>query len=416
MVLLAALALACGDSPPAPPVDDGPAAPPAEVPALLIAQAQFDESPDGSGQVVITPGAAKLTIATRSGDGWRAEVVEDPDSNVFHKAMWFEQRDRPPGILTIAGNPAPAPALIKLWRRDPAGWRAAALAEATFGNRFNRFRDVEAGDLDGDGQPELVVATHDTGVVAVLRFGDGAWTSEALDRSAATFVHEVELGDLDGDGRLEIYATPTAPNRLDRGVQPGRIVEYSPTAAGWTAVPVEVFDDRHAKEIMVADVDGDGRPELLAAVETAAPAGDSGLEVSIVRFDRTAAGWSSSRVADVPARGCRSLVAGDVDGDGRSEVVAGCGRSGLWLLEPGDPPWRVPRLDPSATAVETAVALADFDRDGVAEIYVAADDRRRVLGYRARGAGFERSELLEIAGDAMTFGLEACFIDSAPAP
>jgi len=359
------------------------------------------------------PGPAKLTVATLDESRWRAEIVEDPDSNVFHKAMWFRQPDRPPGIVTIGGNEAPAPALLKLWRPEESGWRGEALTAATFGHRFNRFRDVEAGDVDGDGVPELVVGTHDTGVVAIVRRADGeTWSAEVIDSAAATFVHEIELGDLDGDGAIEIYATPTAPNRLDHGLQPGRIVQYTHSETGWSAAAIMAWDDRHAKEITVADVDRDGRQELLAAVEQPAVGNSSSRQVEIIRVDHTQAGWSHNQVALLPAPGCRSLVVGDIDGDGWNEVVAGCGRTGVWLLEPGVR-WSVARLDPAATSVETAVTLGDLDRDGVQEIYVAADDVRRVIRYRRRDAGFDRTELLELAPNAMTFGIEACLTDLA---
>ena len=49
------------------------------------------------------------------------------------------------------------------------------------------------------------MATHDQGVVAVLRpDGSGTFSVEELDRQRDTIVHEVELGDLDGDGVIEV--------------------------------------------------------------------------------------------------------------------------------------------------------------------------------------------------------------------
>ena len=42
------------------------------------------------------------------------------------------------------------------------------------------------------------------------------------------FVHEIEIGDVDGDGVLEVYATPSEPNRLDGKPQSGVVVRYIP--------------------------------------------------------------------------------------------------------------------------------------------------------------------------------------------
>ncbi len=70
-------------------------------------------------------------------------------------------------------------------------------------------RDAEVGDIYGDGMAAIAVATHDQGVVAVLRpDGSGTFSVEVFDRQRDTIVHEIELGDLDGDGVIEAYATP----------------------------------------------------------------------------------------------------------------------------------------------------------------------------------------------------------------
>ncbi|MBZ0274000.1 UvrD-helicase domain-containing protein, partial [bacterium] len=77
-----------------------------------------------------------------------------------------------PGILTLGGSGA----AVKLWRREGGAWRAQTLWERDFGGRFSRMRDAEIGDLFGDGQPAIAVATHDQGVVAVIRPGASGFT------------------------------------------------------------------------------------------------------------------------------------------------------------------------------------------------------------------------------------------------
>ena len=74
-------------------------------------------------------------------------------------------------------------------------------------------RDAEVGDIYGDGSAAIAVATHDQGVVAVVRpDGSGGFSVDELDATPNTIVHEIEIGDLDGDGTLEVYATPSPPN------------------------------------------------------------------------------------------------------------------------------------------------------------------------------------------------------------
>ncbi len=382
-------------------------------PALLLAQAQFKEQTDPNGERRITPGAARLTIAHQGDHGWTVEVLEDPESNVFHRALPFAVPDERPGILTIGANPAPAPALMKVWSRGPGGWQGTTLSSAAFGVRFNRFRDVEIGDVTGDGVPELVVATHDRGVVAVLHRTVGQqWAVTMIDEALNTFVHEIELGDVNGDGVAEIFATPSAPNRVDRGLQPGRIVMYVFDGSEWVSSSVAVLENRHAKEILVTDIEGVGQPDVIAAIESpgagSAPGNDRGGDVTIRRYRLTGGAWDSVDLATIPSESCRFLCAGDVDGDGQVELIASCRRSGVWLLRPGPVPWAVEQIDASSTAVELATTLADLDHDGVDEIYVAADDQGFVRRLEWNGGSFQLTDLVEIRRGDMSFGLEAC--------
>ena len=334
---------------------------------LLLALATFEKGPQGP-----VPQPATLGILTGAGDAWSYRSITDPDSNVFHKAMFFEPTPGDQRILTVGGTRA----ILKLWKPGAA---PEPIWEADFGGKFSRMRDVEAGDLYGDGRPALAVATHDQGVVAVVRPGGaGGWSAVELDRQPETIVHEVEIGDLDGDRVLEVYATPSLPNKLDGTPQPGQVVRYVPARNQGRTVVAEL-GDRHAKEILVDDVDGDGRDELYVSVEAVA-----GGRVRILRFDAGTPPDAGIEIATLTDTLCRFLTAGDVAGDGRKEMVAATHKSGLWLLRPGTDPrstWSMHSIDRESSGFEHAAILTDLDGDKTDELYVANDTAAEVNRY-----------------------------------
>jgi len=382
-----------------------PAAEPPDLPrGLLLALSQFEVSPEG--KVLPKPGPARLEILTRRGGQWQVEVLEDPESNVFHKAMAYDG-----GILTLGGTAAK----LKLWRKRDGHWQAETLWEKDFGGAFSRMRDAEAADLFGDGRPALAVATHDQGVVATVRpkLG-GGWEVQEIDHEKDTFVHEIEIGDLDGDGVPEVYATPSEPNRLDGTAQKGVVTRYVPRRGEGRTVVADL-GDRHAKEILVGDVDGDGRDELYVSVEARTEGSGDQIRIAepveIRRYDAGTDPKGGVVIATLDDRLCRFLTAGDIDGDGKREMVAAGFKSGLWLLRPGpDPhqPWTVTSIDRNSSGFEHAAKLADLDGDGRDELYVASDDQGEVRRYVWRDGHFEKEVIHRrpVAGSAFTFNIE----------
>ncbi len=345
---------------------------------LMAALAVLEKGPDGKP----VPQPARLGILTQTDGEWQWFEIEDGDSNVFHKAMVYSPRDGVSGILTAGGTKA----MLKLQIGDG---EPELLWEADFGGKWSRMRDVEVADIYGDGTPTIAVATHDQGVVATVRPGqDGTWEVTELDRQENTVVHEVEIGDLDGDGVLEIYATPSAPNKLDGTPQPGWVSRYVP-AAGEGGVVVADLGDRHAKEILVDDIDGDGTDELYVALEAVA-----GGQVEILRYDAGTDPADGVTVAILPDTLCRFLTAGDIDGDGVKEMVAAAHKSGLWLLKPqAEGEWVVTLIDGESGGFEHAALLTDLDGDGVDELYVANDKGGEINRYIHTEAGFEKETL-----------------------
>ena len=167
-------------------------------PALLVTQAQFTEKAQPDGKTQAIPGAAKLLIVRKTESGWKTVTLEDPDSNAFHKALAYDG-----GFLTIGATQA----MLKVWRFSAGAWQQETHWNPKFGGKFDRLRDIERGNVDGEHTDDLVIATHDQGVIAVVHPADG-WRVEEIDHQPDTFVHEIELGDVDGDGVAEILTMP----------------------------------------------------------------------------------------------------------------------------------------------------------------------------------------------------------------
>ncbi|MDB4987781.1 MAG: hypothetical protein JWN04_2959 [Myxococcaceae bacterium] len=374
-----------------------PAAPAVEAPKTETLAAPKDATPRQSGRTPkralalalsqfagAKPKPARMELLAERDGVWKSTGFEDPDSNVFHKGIALMWPGETPRLVTLGGMKA----AVKGWGSSGEGFPQTTYWTEAFGGKFDRMRDAELGDVDGDGKVDLVVGTHDQGVVAYLkRVDNGKWEPVQLDRQPNTFIHEIELGDLNQDGATEIYATPSEPNKLDAGEQSGYVVSYVPKLKQGRKIVADL-GKRHAKEILVKDIDGDGKDELYVAVEALTKGDRNNVEivepVEIRRYDANTPPTKGKVVARIQDRYCRFLTAGDVDGDGKKELVAAAFRTGVWLLKPNADPkqeWSIENIDASSSGFEHAALLTDLDEDGKDELYVAADDQGELRRY-----------------------------------
>ena len=152
---------------------------------------------------------------------------------------------------------------------------------------------VAAGDLDGDGRADAVVATGRSLDIFVQRDGRLApGRSIPVDGVA-----QVEVADVDGDGRTDMLALGTGGVALLRG------------EVGGTFAPARVVTTDQQLEAQVGDVTGDGRADIVGCAMT---------EVRV--FAQDAAGGFGSPGRHPAATGCASVALADVDGDGRLDA------------------------------------------------------------------------------------------------
>ena len=214
----------------------------------------------------------------------------------------------------------------------------------------NRPVSVVAGDFNSDGITDLATGRPDSGYsfigVAIGR-GDGSF--EAV-RSYQFFVRAVQLlaSDLNADGKLDLVA----PDGVLLGVGDGTFRPPIPIPAGsgpWGVV--------------VADLNGDGRPDVAVA----------NFDSSDVTVSTGLGDGTFSRMNSYPApAGPRSVAAGDIDGDGNVDLaVAGTqARELLVLRGHGDGTFEPDRRY-GVGANPLYVAVRDLDGDDAAEVMVA---------------------------------------------
>jgi hypothetical protein len=367
--------------------------------ALVLSLSAFPErKPGDEGPPVPLP--AELEFISRKGGEWVTTRMTDEDSNVFHKAMAYTTPAGEEVLLTGGGSGA----LLKIWRKQDGQLVSETLWEQDFGGRFSRMREMEVGDVDGDGSQVIAVATHDQGIVAVVRpQADGTYAVTELDQEKDTFVHEIEIGDVDGDGAVEIYSTPSEPNKLDGSPQSGRVVRYVPSKGEGRSVAADL-GDRHAKEILVHDIDGNGRDELYVIVEGQKNPDGPGLlhRTEIWRYEADTPADKGVVIAAFDDRLGRFLTPSDLDGDGKKEIVAALFQAGVWWLKPGDDPnqkWSKKAIDRRSSSFEHAAMAIDLDGDGLQELYVASDNDDSIRRYVWNGRRLMKETIYKRPGD-----------------
>ena len=183
-------------------------------------------------------------------------------------------------------------------------------------------RNIAIRDLDGDGRPDLAVANIGDNTVSILK---NVGVPGVIDTNtfAPQFVlqagsqpHDLAVGDLDGDGKPDLAVNNyTSPYvSLFRNVSiPGVLDTNSFEAQVLLPAPL------YCNTIVMGDMDGDGKQDLL--IGTA----QGYNELSVYRNMATPGPFSTNSFSpevDFPALGWVSTVAvGDLNGDGKLDVA-----------------------------------------------------------------------------------------------
>jgi hypothetical protein len=194
-------------------------------------------------------------------------------------------------------------------------------------------QNVAIWDLNGDGHPDLVVANgcessptcdNGGGISVLMGNGDGTFKAAVSYSSGGIQPNSVAIGDVNGDGHPDVAVANYCqnPSTCRKDGFPASVGVLLGNGDGTFQAPVSYsLDSPFAESVAIGDVNGDGHPDLIVAslCRGLMRCNRGGVNVMLGNGDGTfqaPVGYGSGGYA------ANFVAVGDVNGDGRPDVVA----------------------------------------------------------------------------------------------
>lgn len=322
-----------------------------------------DVNHDGKPDLVIASGAG-IAVLFGQGDGRflaapasPIQVLEHPNEMALRDFNGDGKLD-----LALAGHDSYG---VTLMFGDGAGGFALAPHSPVIMKEGQQphTHGLDAGDLNGDGKLDLVLVNSDDSDVSVV-FGDGAggFTRAPSPFPVGPSPYPGAIGDVNADGHLDIIATSTSRRTPEEEAATRALTVLLNDGRGTfttVRVPLRTILPWF---VVVADVNGDGKADLLATHaerrELTVVLGEGNgrfVEASGSPFDLGRSAWR--------------LAALDFNADGKTDVAAAAGDGVCLLLGDGRGRFQPAPGSPFATGKGTwQLAAGDVNGDGKPDI------------------------------------------------
>jgi Bacterial Ig-like domain (group 3)/FG-GAP-like repeat len=234
---------------------------------------------------------------------------------------------------------------------------------------------VAVADVNGDGKPDLLVANSGSSTVGVL-LGNGDGTFQAATSYGSGGFNEwpqfgsVAAADVNGDGRVDLVVSNTCVS--GDNCSSGTVGVLLGNGDG-TFQPVVIYRSGApaARSVAIADLNGDGKPDVVVANcgNSSRCPGGGVVGVLLGNGDGT---FHAAVAYGSGGWGTNSVAVADVNGDGQPDLVTANwnGRVGV-LLGYGDGTFRPAVSYGSGAYTAMSVAVGDVNGDGKPDLVTA---------------------------------------------
>jgi hypothetical protein len=249
----------------------------------------------------------------------------------------------------------------------------AVLSPATsYPNVIELLSYVGSGDITGDGKNDVVTAVRGSGtrgVDVLVSKGDGTFGTPI--HTAMTFAgYDFVVRDFNGDCKADLLV----PSKVgDTTAVAIHLLVSNGDGTFQKPIVTEMGNDSEITNLVAADFNGDGKLDFAAYSFLSSTSGP-GIKVAL----GTANGFSAPttfqkqlHAANSPAKSDRSIAAGDVNGDGKPDLVlATPGEGACVAMNDGQGGFTadVVCYAPTAKYAGDSVAIGDVNGDGKPDV------------------------------------------------
>jgi outer membrane protein assembly factor BamB len=206
-------------------------------------------------------------------------------------------------------------------------------------------------DLNGDGRDEVVAGTESSGIIALDADGNVLWTYTGQEGEKPLVIRcPIAAADIDGDKRQEVFAAG----------QFGPVCVNGDGTRRWATLTGDDF----VSGVVIADADGDGAPEAYCSSRNENATWCFNARTGEIR-------WKAAMAAGADTYPSSSLAVGDVDQDGKEEIVAPDAAGYVYCIScAGEIRW----VFATEKRTHAAASMGDVDGDGEIEVLIASGD------------------------------------------